>query len=199
MFGSPKRVNDETVKRVFVQGLKASDQQKFQLKKEISTEIISKEKVNVWLHRCAVGLWQMARSGPGQAHIHVHPALLKTHLHWDSVEAAPNQQNGALAAVFGSSPPSEAIILLRLHLLWSAAGSLDPTTTSSVPTRALSVRLGHWIRCHFLYTNAKKSKTFYWCLIVATTTTTTKISCSFLHCKCGHNMSVHIHMDAVHS
>lgn len=47
MFGSPKRVNDETVKRVFVQGLKASDQQKFQLKKEISTEIISKEKVNV--------------------------------------------------------------------------------------------------------------------------------------------------------
>lgn len=33
MIESPKRFNGETDKKMFVQGLKASDQQKFQLKK----------------------------------------------------------------------------------------------------------------------------------------------------------------------
>lgn len=46
--------------------------------------------------------------------------------------------------------------------------TLIQQTACSVHTLALPVRLDHWIRCHFLYTNAKKSEIIcYWYLIVA--------------------------------
>lgn len=99
----------------------------------------------------------MVPSGPGQVHIHVHPALLKTHFHGDSVDAAPNS---ALTAEFCSSPPSEAIILFEIipsvECSRESRITLLRETASSVHTLALPVRLDHWIQCHFLYTNAKK-------------------------------------------
>lgn len=66
----------------------------------------------------------------------------------------------------------------------------DATNQSLVHTPARPVSLERWIGCHFLFTNTNVRNK----LLVSKKK---KPSCCFLHCKCGHNMSLHVHVDAV--